>query len=802
MAIIKKQIFSQDLDRYSVFLEDTDSKSKYFKVTQLPDIFTGGKNAFLIQGSEHLVKGSYLSIEIKDSNGDVIYYEPANGFPEYYEGVSKPISVYIYSDTAYGPCTITILGELFEYELNGKYTTIPTNWVGRPNVKWQANVNVNPTLGNSTPVRFFKRPKVDIIETALPIFNIQKTYDTFNTFVRGNSVYPNSGEQWPYSGPTQYRLISTGDPFPSALTNISLLVTNIVYDLDTSVIPETYTVGNPPNLVATITEINDAQTATIAAPYIKYPIYVLNPPTTIGRYARQFPQIWDFDRGEISVLYESSSTYVNSGISSSYVRINIRDLETFSGDVYRLKVFSKSRNDLQGYKLLEDLVIESKEFFEIEYYLNTINKRTGVFSEQDVVNTFWETISIIDAGTPTKLVDTTNKYGFGYCKLQASPLGEVDGPAGSPLFKFKHITPFDFIENTEYVLSYNLISLTEQVDNTNVLEIYASGSLTGIDNPFNNDSDTLKLGKKLKKYTSAGFRRYDRESINFTPERSGTGFITFNINSGVWSLADISLKAAKQSAFSPNEISFLTNPHIQIVSESFDFRFEFFDINYNFIPVKLEKSATFQGGNDIIPRLVVTIYESGSTPTVVTDPVFRFGQDDNGDWTTYPHYYDIQIQRFISTRPIEFISASNQIQQAGFLGGAAYWNDNTEIDPYGEGIEWDSGYPSQAFMHEFGSADGIPESTEDEKWWRIYGSEWVGNLIDAPFADRYMDHARYYIKCGPLTSTLNTSFTINTDYSGFVFPTTTTSTTTTTTTLQTGYCGPITIYAYYTSSFI
>ena len=40
-----------------------NSANKYFKLTELPDTFTGGKNAFLIQGSEYLV----AEIEIKES---------------------------------------------------------------------------------------------------------------------------------------------------------------------------------------------------------------------------------------------------------------------------------------------------------------------------------------------------------------------------------------------------------------------------------------------------------------------------------------------------------------------------------------------------------------------------------------------------------------------------------------------------------------------------------------------------------------------------------------------------------------
>ena len=78
MGIIKKSVFAQNLETYNTFLLDTEVNSKYFKVTQLPDIFTGGKNGFLIQGSTELVKDTYLMIEIKDSKGRPIYFGDKN----------------------------------------------------------------------------------------------------------------------------------------------------------------------------------------------------------------------------------------------------------------------------------------------------------------------------------------------------------------------------------------------------------------------------------------------------------------------------------------------------------------------------------------------------------------------------------------------------------------------------------------------------------------------------------------------------------------------------------------------------
>jgi hypothetical protein len=184
MAVIQKTLFAKNLDRYATLVNDTDTNSKYFKVTELPDTLTGGKNAFLIAGSEYLVPDTKIQIELKDSAGNIVYHEPGEGLisssvngesfiSEYYEGVSKVVSVYIYPDTAYGPCTLTILGELSEYtDTNGIVTPVGLDWENKYNVKWTKTINVNPALANTTKIRFYQRPTAAITEILSPIYSI------------------------------------------------------------------------------------------------------------------------------------------------------------------------------------------------------------------------------------------------------------------------------------------------------------------------------------------------------------------------------------------------------------------------------------------------------------------------------------------------------------------------------------------------------------------------------------------------------------------------------------------------------
>ena len=184
MAVIQKTLFAKNLDKYAVLVNDTEPNSRYFKITELPDTFTGGKNAFLVAGSKELVADTKIQIELKDSIGNIIYHEPGEGYissslngtpfvTEYYEGVSKVVSVYVYPDTSYGPCTLTILGELSEYQdTNGITLPVPLDWENKYNVKWTKTINVNPALANTTKIRFYQRPQATITEILNPIYTI------------------------------------------------------------------------------------------------------------------------------------------------------------------------------------------------------------------------------------------------------------------------------------------------------------------------------------------------------------------------------------------------------------------------------------------------------------------------------------------------------------------------------------------------------------------------------------------------------------------------------------------------------
>ena len=458
MAVIQKTLFAKNLDRYATLVNDTDTNSKYFKVTELPDTLTGGKNAFLVAGSKELVPDTKLQIELKDAAGNIIYHEPGEGYissslngtpfvTEYYEGVSKVVSVYIYPDTAYGPCTLTILGELSEYtDTNGIVTPVGLDWENKYNVKWTKTINVNPALANTTKIRFYQRPTAAITEILSPIYSI------------------------------------VGD-----------------------------------NKVA-------------------------------------------------------------SAVTQSFANIKLSKLETFAGDVKRVKVFRTSEGDISDYDLIQDILIESKELLTSYGLSGSVVGETGILTSETLKN-YWNTGSLNAFLTSSRVESGVRLTGSGY---------------------FRYTSSLDIKSANTYELNLDAFYSSSTSSNLGVYLSWVSQSTTFSSSittlvgttPTKNLLDTVVPFKIDKDYPSAS--------------------LYFSQSQGEWHLGNISLKLSQDTAFSPDEISFVTTMPTVLGNETYNFKFEFYDVNNNYVPVAVTQSALFTGGNNNINGTLTLISSSAS----------------------------------------------------------------------------------------------------------------------------------------------------------------------------------------------
>ena len=369
MARIKKYAPEQKLSSYQTFIVDENPNSDYFRITEFNDTFTGGKNGFLIEGSEHLKESTDIKIEILDVDGNPIYFEPGNGVPEYYEGLSKLIAVYVYEDTPIGEAKITILGEAKNYiDADGITQEIPDEWKSVYNLKWEKTFKVNRLLSNEDKVRFYKRPVVNITEIVKPIFSNVVAQKIQTGSVNGTSQTPVAGQSLlNYTSPTSYLLTTVGNTFWTA----SVVDTYLEF----------------PNLDyrPLVTEIINDRQIIVQPPYNT---------TDEERGSAYIAKVENFTNEGFtaSFNYTEGVDNLKTALTGSFAKINITDLTTFVGDVARVKIFRKSQSDLADYQFIQEIQLESNELLKDLESTTKNEEFYGIFDPFNFKN-YWITSS-------------------------------------------------------------------------------------------------------------------------------------------------------------------------------------------------------------------------------------------------------------------------------------------------------------------------------------------------------------------------------------------------------------------------
>ena len=568
MAVIKKfpETLTQNLTTFQTYLVDTNANSAYFKVTEFKDTFTGGKNGFLIEGSEHLMESTEIKIEILDVAGNPIYYEPGNGVPEYYEGTSKLVAVYVYEDTPIGTGKITILGELKTYlDEGGLVLPIPDEWKNVYNVKWERTFQINRLLSNEDKVRFYRRPEVTINEIVKPIFSNVVTPIIQKGRVDGFAQVPEQGQRLSeYSLPTNYLLqINDGGAWTGSVVGTTIELTDL-------------------GLVTLADDVINKTNLTVKTPY------------TINGIVQDFSN----QRYTASFNYVEGLDNLKTALTGSFAKILISDLETFVGDVARVKIFRKSQSDLADYQFIQEIQLESNELLKDLESTTKNEEFYGIFDNTNYKN-YWVTSS--NTITPPQFNQT-----FLYNSIR------LDGNAATPI-QFFTSKSIDLTENSEYTLNFN-VRLLQNISAGNYIKFYISGSRT-------NNNITTGVSQEILKVTSDNtVLQKSSVTANFKLEKFDNAKLYIEANGIGWYVSDISLRVSQESSFSPNEISFIQPIPRTLPKETFDFLFQFYDINNNYIPVIVEESKTFDGGNlnrinksiELVPSSLYFQFDSGS----------------------------------------------------------------------------------------------------------------------------------------------------------------------------------------------
>jgi hypothetical protein len=612
MARIKKYspTIEPHLKYYETLVMDNEPNSQYFRITEFKDTFTGGKNGFLIEGSEYLMETTEIKIEILDVEGNPIYFEPGQGIPQYYEGVSKVVAVYVYEDTPIGLANITILGEAKKYfNENNTLVDIPDQWKGVYNVKWEKTFKVNRLLSNEEKVRFYKRPTVNITEIVKPLFTTQLNTVTQKGLVSGTPITPTEGQSLAgYTLPTLYKLKIEDT---SAWTG---------------------------SVAGTYLELFDLGYSPLAKELINKKELIVSTPYTENGLVASF----------VNQAYTASFNYLEginltaSALTGSFAKINISDLTTFTGDVARVKIFRKSQSAVGDYQFVQEIKLESNELLIDLESQTAISDTYGLFTDS-VIQKYWVTSS-------NSLTASFNQdYLYDSVKLSSN--------TSKYFYTSKSLST---TETKEYTLNFN-VRVSGSINSSNYIRAFLSGSKKST---YGTTTSIIGVEQDITKiYSSDLLLQKTTSTDNIKAQQIDNPKLYFEIIGNNWHISNVSFTAAQETAFSPDEITFIETVPRSLPVETFDYRFEFYDINNNYIPVLVDKQKTFNGGN------LQNLQKS-----LKLNPTATYFQFDSGSNPIDPKIISFNITKNLLTGSVTFTSQSidffgNVLSSSQYAGG-------------------------------------------------------------------------------------------------------------------------------------
>lgn len=596
MPKTRKTILPQNLDKYKVYIEDSSVTSNYFRVTNLPPTFTGGRNSFLLGGSPSLKPGTQILVEIVDANNKPVFYRP---ILNYIQGNSRLISVEVSEAVVAGFGKLTLVGVATTMP-DG--SPVPESWKNKYNVRWTTRVQIEPNLKNISKIVLENYPTAFVSENRL--YNV------------ATSSYTTS------SVPFTASLTST---FKSAVTNgyvlSAVLPTSFSADYFNGYITGSFIIdGESASLYLPITDILNVSTSFSTGHVIKTTsdrvidkLYLTSGSyqTSVGGQTATITSSALLNYGKL--------TTTNVNIPISYANIRIVNLKTVSGEIAKVRVSSKVSTNISDYKIVADIPVLTSELLTSQSIRGNIPignfyeapstaswYADGLVTSSNVIYLISGSSAYYNAVTTTTPVslslDDNTLISSIYAKVPINTSVYSGSFSGSGYF-IGNRQPITLFPTTEYTLSvdayYKKMSgsytLTGDDSYVDIYIVGVSGSSVISKDPLGQ-----KLGR-LEVQSGANVKWFEQQLFNFNPlvpENGGTVGLRFVVRNGFWNFSNISLKPASDAVFSPDEIQILV-PNTEYYNSLLQHKIEFFDINSNSTDVAAITSPTFFTGSNI-----------------------------------------------------------------------------------------------------------------------------------------------------------------------------------------------------------
>jgi hypothetical protein len=601
MARTRKSIQPLNLYKYDVLIEDKATRSDYFKVTQFDGNFYGGRNAFLLAGTGVLRPNSKILVEILNKDGTTVYSAPITSF---IEGNSRLVQIEVYSDTPIGPGKIVLLGCADTY-LDG--TPVPANWEGKYNVRWIADVVISPLIENKTPIRFEATPSIvatekfyytpsssQFVEQIKVPVDIELTQKYYNVFPNGylakisgpNSTTYNSD----YLGGAITGAIALSNGTVSTTSSINIPITKI-YN------------GTLGESQGTLIYINNTLLSNAFL-------------SSSGIYTTEIEPFGPVTvSSSINIQYNKLTT-INTGSAVSFANLRLVDLKTISGEIHRIRLSYKSATEPGEFVSLGDINTTVAELLAVDS--SSRIAQTGQFTDIKI-DDYWysETMSLqkneVNPILPAYYISSS--LSSSYLPIVQSSVTALDSITATPqivngryindasyFIGTKNTNTIQVFPRVEYTLAFDAtvsntsasVALTQTDYSLEVYLVAEAGYSTKL-------LDTNPRGQLLGILTpTSTFQRQNFEGteFNFIPKIIATGNfgLRFIAYGGFWNIANVSVKAAQEPFFSPDEINILI-PNANYTDSILTFRTQYLDVNNNSIGINTFSTPTYFTGS-------------------------------------------------------------------------------------------------------------------------------------------------------------------------------------------------------------
>jgi len=301
-----------------------------------------------------------------------------------------------------------------------------------------------------------------------------------------------------------------------------------------------------------------------------------------------------------------SASYVDWAVPSTssyrfdtFIDMDISNMRTFSGDIYRLKVYGASDSSQGDFPVLLDTIIESPERL-VDNSVEAYPLRSGYFMDQTHLDKYWDSYGGDNQTATLRPYYTMSLADSVYLSGSYSDFNTVGR------FELKQKYGFTVKKDVPYTLAFNAkarkttktINTNGDVKNYAKLMFHLKGSELASDDRLDitysgsfGHSLTNAVGQKVGlelKSDQPSLYEFPRLSHTFYPKfkldrvKNTDTILQMRIEAGEWYISDISLRPAQDTGFSPDEMKIRVpiEPNTQR-PDNFDFLIEYYDINGN-----------------------------------------------------------------------------------------------------------------------------------------------------------------------------------------------------------------------------